>query len=103
MSLIYDRDSISGPARGAFVVGDRFRAYYTGAGTGDDALITDFDPREDRLQVYADLDYEFQIITADTDSDLPAGIGVFANGELIAILQDLEVLEEKENIFMIPV
>ncbi len=69
----------------------------------DYALITDFDSTRDRLQVHGPLDYQFQVLDPDNERDLPAGIGVFADGELIAILQDLEALEAEESAFMIRV
>ncbi|WP_448572355.1 hypothetical protein [Trichothermofontia sp.] len=43
------------------------------------------------------------MLAPDNECNLPAGIGVFANGELMAILPALEGLEAAESAFMIRV
>ncbi len=78
-----ERDILTGgPGSDRFVLGDSTRAYYEGNGPADYALVTDFDPTADFLQLRQGLTYTLGAVP----SDLPAGAALLANGEVIAVL-----------------
>ncbi|MFZ1024712.1 MAG: calcium-binding protein [Limnoraphis robusta] len=66
-----------------FVVGDDILSYYIGGGNADYALITDFSPAEDRINVNSNSQIRFLDFTF---GDLGAGVGIIANEDLIAFL-----------------
>jgi Ca2+-binding RTX toxin-like protein len=89
-----------GSGSDVFELGNRSRAYYndlnsSSAGTSDYALITDFNPNEDFIQLKAGLTY----LIGASPAGLPTGVGIFidndgtpgltANDEAIGILQNL--------------
>jgi Ca2+-binding RTX toxin-like protein len=63
-----------------FVIGDANTAYYLTDGDLNYALITDFNPLEDTIQLKAGF------TLASTASGLPSGTAIAQGGDLIAIL-----------------
>ena len=81
-----------------FVLGDETRVYYDDgdpltAGESDFALIADFDPSQDFIQLNGTPDvYRLDFFTSELgtiDADLIFDPGVTARGEVIATLQDV--------------
>jgi predicted AlkP superfamily pyrophosphatase or phosphodiesterase len=90
----------SGFGRDLFELGDRNKFYYndrnsSGPGTSDYALITDFNPKEDFIQLREGQTY----LIGTSSTGLPTGVAIFidndgisglsVNDELIGILQNL--------------
>lgn len=73
-----------------FVLGDDIRAYYTGRGNGDYALIDDFKLGEsDKIQLNGSAgNYALRTDVAG----LPKGTGIFMGNELIGVVKDVKGL-----------
>ncbi len=92
-------DTLTGAAGGdTFVLGDENRVYYDDGdplsrGESDFALITDFDPSQDFIQLKGPADvYSLDFFTSELgtiDADLIFDPGVSARGEVIATLQNV--------------
>ncbi|MDJ0575619.1 MAG: calcium-binding protein [Xenococcaceae cyanobacterium MO_234.B1] len=89
---------IGGASSDTFVLGDEDRVYYDDgdpltAGESDFALITDFDDRQDFIQLNGSAElYSLDFFTSEsgtTDAALIYDPGVTARGEVIATLQDV--------------
>lgn len=78
-------DTLSGGTEvDVFVIGDDSQSYYLGGGNADFALITDFSPTEDRININSS-NSEIRFVDF-TFGDLGAGVGIVANEDLIAFL-----------------
>jgi Ca2+-binding RTX toxin-like protein len=92
-------DTLTGAVgRDTFVLADENRVYYDDGeplsrGESDFALITDFDPSQDFIQLKGEADvYSLDFFTSELgtiDADLIFDPGVTARGEVIATLQDV--------------
>ncbi|MDJ0682172.1 MAG: hypothetical protein QNJ18_20215 [Xenococcaceae cyanobacterium MO_167.B52] len=96
-------DTLTGGASSdTFVLGDETRVYYDdrdpfSRGESDFALITDFDDRQDFIQLSGSAElYSLDFFTSGSgtisetiDADLIFDPGVSARGEVMAILQDV--------------
>jgi len=92
-------DTLTGAAGSdTFVLADENRVYYDDGeplsrGESDFALITDFDPSQDFIQLKGEADvYSLDFFTSELgtiDADLIFDPGVTARGEVIATLQDV--------------
>jgi serralysin len=69
---------------------------YDRAGNEDYALITDFDPNEDKIVLGGSKD---DYVLGSSPSGLPEGTGIFRQEELIAIVQGSSNLSLNENYF----
>ena len=92
-------DTLTGQSGGdTFVLGDETRVYYddgdaTTAGNRDRAIITDFNARQDVIQLFGDADlYRLDFFSAGagaTSANILFEPGASAVGEVIATLQDV--------------
>jgi hypothetical protein len=90
-----------GSGNDVFVLGDRVRCYYddhkrAGTGTKDYALIVDFNPRRDTIQLHGSI-AEYALKT--TTGSLPKGTALFHQSELIAIIQRATKLDLESSYF----
>jgi Ca2+-binding RTX toxin-like protein len=96
-----------GQGRDTFVLGDDVSSYvgipYRASGTTDYALITDFNPTEDIIQLATDGGRFFGSFTytlGSSPTGLPLGVGIFTTQmELIAIVQGVTNLSLDESYF----
>ncbi|NJK60378.1 MAG: hypothetical protein HC918_09240 [Oscillatoriales cyanobacterium SM2_1_8] len=80
-------DTLTGGAGSdVFVLGDSRRAFYLGTGAQDYALITDFNPATDFLQVHGGSVYTVGAAPAG----LPTGAALFVGNDLVAILTGVD-------------
>jgi Ca2+-binding RTX toxin-like protein len=76
--------------------------YYEGGFNSDYALITDFTGGEDRIQLRSNDQFSGYSFGTISSADLPSGIGISFNNDLIAIVQGVSFFElfSEENNFL---
>ena len=78
-----------GSGRDIFIVGDRQDAFYSRQKDFDYALITDFEPERDTIELHGEkTDYVF----APTAGDLPQGTGLYLDVDSSGDLSDTDEL-----------
>ncbi|WYL95077.1 MAG: hypothetical protein HEQ35_15580 [Gloeotrichia echinulata IR180] len=63
--------------------------YYVGGGNADYALITDFNPSQDTLQLPSKVSFSDLVLGISNGGSISQGITLSFNGDLIAVLQDV--------------
>ena len=82
---------IGGSEADDFVLGDELQSYYIGSGDLDFALITDFQPSEDAIDVSG---ADAVIFSGFTFGDLGVGVGIWSQtNDLIAFVQGINATD----------
>jgi Ca2+-binding RTX toxin-like protein len=96
-------DTLTGGAESdRFVLGDSIRAFYSRNGKSDRAVITDFTPGIDKIQLKGAFgDYVFRVGSAGIGTNKPdTQILLRSSGDLIAIAQDIAVVSPSFFVFV---